>query len=279
MSNTAVYTNLVYQFDHPDLFLVDASDLDACLRRLQTCAYPSVIEEACPELGTGRLLEGACCDRRGGCGPGLACVDRTRISTGVCRPRKGVGELCTGNAFVAGDCQIGLRCVSGRCAALVQRDGACSQTFECAEYLVCSGGRCTDGRSADQSCAGATCALGLFCYQGICQAWLGEGQSCDRSAVFGASDGGCKLGLYCHDDNTCQRLPARGASCEEAKACRHPRRDFCSIALDGAGGSGLCQARHPPGADCLSDFPRMCAEGTLCVNNTCVEELTEPLCP
>ena len=279
MSNTAVYANLVNEYDDPELFTVDASDLARCLDRLQTCAHPSVLEEACPEIDTGRLPEGACCDRRGGCRPGLACVGRTEARTGVCRPRKGGGELCTGTAFVTGDCQVGLRCVRGRCAALVSRDGECSRTFECAEYLVCAGGRCTDGRSAGQSCGTAPCAHGLFCNDGVCRPWNGEGQTCDSSAVFGASDGGCQLGLYCRDDNTCRRLPARGASCEDARACRHPRQDFCNISSDGTAGSGLCQARHPPGADCLPRFPRMCSEGSLCVNNTCVEELAEPLCP
>ena len=278
--NTLVYSNLSQQLDNPTLFSVDATALDDCLNRIQTCDVPSALEETCPQLDTGRLTEGACCDRRGGCGAGLACVGRTSASTGTCQPRKNAGELCTGDAFVTGDCRVGLRCVRGFCAALIPRDGTCTESFECAHGLVCSAGACRQGQGVGEACGAAACAEGLFCSGGICTPWRDEGERCDSATAFGDSDGGCKLGLFCRDDNeTCESLPERGESCVEARACRDAAQNFCNISVDGTEGSGLCQRRHVTGEDCLARIPHMCSPNNLCIGGRCQQALAEPLCP
>ncbi|MEO1232767.1 MAG: hypothetical protein AAFZ18_28105 [Myxococcota bacterium] len=279
-TNPLVQTNLTGQYDDPSLFIVNAAALDTCLGRLQSCAVPKVLEESCPELDTGRLNAGACCDGRLGCGPGFACIGRTSASTGTCQPRRGAGALCTGDAFVTGSCEVGLRCVRGFCSELVPRNGECTETFECLDGLVCSAGRCGDGETLDGACGARACGVGLFCREGRCSAWRREGESCDPATSFGSSDGGCVLGLFCRNDlEVCERLPTRGESCEDARACRNPSRDFCNISFDGREGSKRCQARHAIGEDCLGRIPEMCAVGSLCVGSVCRETLPEPRCP
>ena len=169
-------------------------------------------------------ISAAACDLARPCAAGLVCrglIPGSPGSTGSCGAIAKAGESCA----TSDECALGLYCASGtlKCAARVA-DGA-----QCTDIDACVTGK---------SCVGLAYAHGVSVGKpGACGAFLDAGAACDPTAddsgcavdtacgktsktcdAVGAAGSacptsGCRDGLYCDGNSTCQPLVAYGAGC------------------------------------------------------------------
>jgi hypothetical protein len=211
------------------------------------------------------------------------------------------GGTCLGE----GECDVGLRCVSGRCTPVGRAGEACEGLHACADGLNCFVTYTTSGRCMATTCSeagrdtgnctttgptGRACDADFFCRPlevcaiestsaGACRAIPGRGESCDGFPNFA-----CQPGLVCRlDTHTCE-VPTLGASCGIASEAidNSCGRDLgCDFRDDG---TSVCIPRIAPGGACnnescqagyhCSTESRRCerdrSEGDSCVNgNEC----------
>lgn len=139
-----------------------------------------------------RFAAGATCVENDDCQDGLVCNKQKKCTA----PPKD-GEDCSQT-----DCEYGLACVSGKCAAALGENAACTRTTDSdpcdllGKGLVCLGGSCTKVgvAKAGQPCglvggtkfavcgSNAHCDLADGSAEGVCAAILKEGDACDDAA-------------------------------------------------------------------------------------------------
>jgi hypothetical protein len=204
----------------------------------------------------GRAAEGAPCDAALGCGQALSCVAGAN-ACGTCVHWPLLGEPCRagedvcfcdiglepgpdgicqsvggGEGDSCGQCNPGLDCVSGSCAAAHHEGDLCAQEADCGDWLHCLNNRCTYklpyGSSAQFAGIGVACsqdsqdvcAMGR-CSGGKCVDRGGLGDSCDASERV--RDRQCQLPYSCLH-GVCAAGPAcgsgqDGAACERSWQC------------------------------------------------------------
>jgi hypothetical protein len=190
----------------------------------------------CQGAMVGTLGQNACCDHRGGCGPGLFCEETDFNSIGSCQPagaaleecwtrpcQEGLacvkqvctpyvllGQECVINNYVGGsaapsDCKVGLYCDASqqprRCANADKTAGTACDCFGCAADLYCDftsrPSVCKTYKSENESCTSSDkCAAGLECMAGICR-----------------RIGSLSIGEQCHGDSHECAEGIAGASC------------------------------------------------------------------
>lgn len=241
----------------------------------------------CDAAMIGTLEEGACCDYRGGCGPGLFCERSDDV--GTCLPAGVADEPCNTRP-----CEDGFVCVFGQCEALGQLGDACLEGYSptnCAEGLYCDASqepaRCAAPDNPEgASCDCFNCAPGLYCpneANPVCTAYKHEGDSC-------ADGDECDPGLGCLN-GTCrkQELLSLGEECVSGFSdCVETPMGSARCRDDGTG-TERCMAPGLLGAPCDPnvDSDKTCASayGLFCdaTSRTCqrlpdVGESCEQVC-
>jgi|GEM_PF-3205285 len=287
-------------FDHPvfwakgtSLYQLDKAKADACLAKLagagctdglplwesrESCTGTSsssffgyqllhLLQSAaeCLEALVGTLGQGACCDRRGGCGPGLFCERPDGADTGSCQPAGASSEACWTRP-----CQPGLVCVRSACTPYAQLGDPCiiNNVFG-AEWIAsnCGAGLyCDDSQqpsrcvSADKGvgapCECLECAADLYCNTrqtpAVCQAYRAEHEACTDTDK-------CAAGLDCAK-GTCRKI----ASLVIGEEC-HGGSNECAQGVAGANcvddGSGVSRCKAPGllGDPCDPELETGCA--------------------
>jgi hypothetical protein len=173
-------------------------------------------------VATPRLAEGEVCydpskpsSVRSSCATGLACKTAGSSATqpAKCSKRAAAGEACG----QSGDCSSELRCVTGKCAPLVEDGGACASTSDCKT------GACS---KATKKCIpyefGAT---GAACN--------GDEKRCAR--------GSCSITATDGNEGTCVDPIPDGAACTEGESSsKGPRCDTYADCIN-----GTCQLFDP----------------------------------
>jgi hypothetical protein len=106
----------------------------ACARALEAAT--------CADLVANRI---DACVIKGGIAEGLACGGNTQCASGLCRSKGDGCGLCAVKSAAGGpcrkdkneDCQAGLVCADGACAAQVNEGATCSKRQPCAYGLFC----------------------------------------------------------------------------------------------------------------------------------------------
>lgn len=209
---------------NPANYSFDQTAADLCLEQtraaLASCSGAS--GEACQQVYTGKLAEGANCVSAIECAGDLSCDEGVCggdiIEGGVagdscywsCHRMGASGYACGGTGPTKDDtlprcfAEDGLYCSSdGSCTELVPLDGQCT----------------SDGQ----------CVLGAHCDTGTCVPKQGAGGAC-------TTDLGCQDGLYCKDQACVAELPA-GSPCVQFE-------DECA---DGSCQDGVCEASSTGG--------------------------------
>lgn len=225
---------------------------------------PSGSPEACRKAVSGTLEAGAPCRESTECADGLCSADfDPHPCPGVCIPFALEGKACTPLTLgpaVFDDCAPGLDCAAGLCVATAKKMGegeGCSACGDCEDGLLCLEGKCAalqEGitcQNASDCGEGEPCSYdwGFTCEQGKCALELGKGvgEACQP--------GECALPhLFCGDGGTCQLSNGVGSPCKvqgpgaELVACLQGRCDQPDPAA-----MGICVALSAPGESCDSD--------------------------
>jgi hypothetical protein len=181
-------------------------------------------------------VSGTECEAGKPCAAGLICrgLVATTGATGSCGAIAKVGESCV----TSDDCALGLYCASGtlQCTARVADGAQCTDIDACGTGKTCVGlaypqgtsvgkpGSCAAfldaGAACDPTADDSGCAADSACGKTskTCDAVGAAGSACPAS--------GCRDGLYCDANSTCQPLVAYGAGCapEDSSAnggCRY----------------------------------------------------------
>ena len=161
------------------------------------------------------------------CASGEYCDDR---ESETCRPKKEEGEVCES----IGMCAAPLWCTSrsngrttGVCASIGSRERGegCSIDSLCRVGLTCDSESCVPVELVDEGgdcgVSGATrckpelgCEPGPLEDNGTCRRPAGLGDPCG-----GTDGGGCRTGLYCSQNETCEELRPVGAECSYPRQC------------------------------------------------------------
>ncbi len=202
-----------------------------------------------------------------------ACLATIALAT--CSPADPIAEPCgfvvplvalDGACRDSFECADGLRCeigaaCPGRCRPMSQPGAECAFDADCAAGACLRGG-CLAWAAEDQACSttdGPACAPGLACRSGRCRGMAANGAACDETA-----GPVCASDRYC--DGTCQFKLRAGSACQSARQCTSGT--VCRAAIAGAGMH--CEPRGDAGESCLAG----CGIGLLCGGETC-----EPLPP
>jgi len=184
------------------LYTLNDAQAQACVALFATsdCATPTNTAAACDAAieVTNVVANGAVCD-----GDELRCEDDTALcgikagtnTCAVCQPKGPNGNVCgTNDECVSGWCDVG----SGYCTAppttLAGINQACTLNTDCLGALVCVNNVCRDPVGLNGVCDGPAatvrnnppCKADLSCVTnnagvtGTCQAWLADGQTCQR---------------------------------------------------------------------------------------------------
>ncbi|MEO0593811.1 MAG: hypothetical protein AAFZ38_09540 [Myxococcota bacterium] len=288
-----------------DLGRVECGDLEV-FSDLEACATDEVI--------VGTLEEGACCDARGGCAPGLFCTADDG-GLGECQALPVLSEDCGEQ-----DCAEGLRCELGddraTCQPLAEAGELCVFDDDCASGLTCIGasnptcqeplanglscisdrdcasGGCVDGLCGEfptlgEACAGECAAnviQSMTCVEenggSVCKSVATElGAACDPE---GEDNVQCSplFGLDCDpDSNTCVELPEVGEPCREV--CEPLLTTFCD--RDDDQEEGVCRALIAEGEPCEARFFESelntdCELGLRCIDGVCGTGPDEAIC-
>jgi hypothetical protein len=164
---------------------------------------------------------GACSDDFECLGPFYCAPD-----AGVCARRPGQAEAC-GPQNV---CELPLGCVDGVCERTWAGRGEPCADSGCPWDLVCrtlpgaAAATCEPYPRAGEACGGWTlpCYSNLYCLQGVCEAQLGPGATCEPPVEYQYP---CQGRLTCSPSSrTCVAIPEEGQPCEvvcgENQECR-----------------------------------------------------------
>lgn len=189
------------------------------------------------------------------CRPPLHCN-----GNGVCAFEVSNGEDCDLDA----QCPAGAGCVTNTCQPAAAPGLFCDTPADC-QSGACDRGasNCRGTLTAGQACVDHnTCALGLFCPNGLCQPPGGAGTSC-------TADRHCLGGTWCPDgaSSTCQPLGEYGDPCSFS-GNRGCGPDFHCEGRDNRDRIlNTCQVRGLENAQCWSDAS--CVDGLRCQAGTC----------
>jgi hypothetical protein len=195
--------------------VVDA-DIEVCTAALaQTyagCAWVGPfrpeLPASCVGIVKGTLGLGQKCRSALECAGKARCKGVGPTTVGTCAAAGADGESCGGTVdplatfVLATDVEKDHPSCTGycarfKCATQAPKDGACTQSRDCAAGLQCIGKKCVDkpAGKAGEACPGAVCEVGLSCVQGKCVAPREEGQVCTtdfecRGGCIKAADAG-----------------------------------------------------------------------------------------
>jgi len=240
----AVYTQYAAEMFSAKGSMVTAAQVNECLAMVSTreCRldlwgnYGFYAEPACRFIGT--VPKGSPCYFSSQCSTGSCSVESDPVTLcGTCISPAPEGGDCTTT-----ECDFGLTCVSGTCAAAVKPGEACRPGIPC---------------------------LG-DCIFGICRAKLEREMPCEFANATRCST---RSALACVSDGTATRCrPIRYA--EAGQSCSYGEKNEtytgcilsqCKRVTDG-GTSSTCVARLPEGAACGQDtqpcsWPLKCLQG------------------
>lgn len=196
-----------------------------------------------------------------------------------------IDQECTGNDY----CDKGsLETCPGSCASLQSNGLPCSTSSQCNDGLVCRGGSCAaplnEGDTCTQYLQFGECPPGLACQgmgssasltcQSIASLYVGkDGDACD---AFGKL---CQDGLACASQSSsntkgkCSPIAAAGGTCRAAAPSQCPSDQYCKSTTSSdrvsPGKDGVCSDKPTDGQDC--DTAVGCKKGSICstVDNKC----------
>ena len=164
-------------------------------RLLEGCSWVTpllpALPDACRGLLIGTLKAGLACRSSLECVDGFYCKSVAPTKSGVCSPPAPAGGRCETPAdnlaaFARakddprhGECQG--RCVKGQCLPLSPQGGTCASSASCAPGLQCVSGTCQAKvlPKLGETCSGSTsCEPGAFCEAGHCMAAKDKGETC-----------------------------------------------------------------------------------------------------
>lgn len=209
-----------------------------------------------------------------------------------CATPVALGGVCLGED----ECAPGLRCLSGRCAALARAGEACAGLHDCVDGYAClmtyaqttecmattcseagrDTGNCRTTQGTGRACDSAlrcrpleVCAVTDTGARGTCRPTPTEGQSCENFTGFN-----CTAGLICEITTKICRAPRLGGPCgvgtEDPSQVCGP-----TMGCDGrTDGSNICVARVAAGGACNLES---CQAGYHCSVSTrvCERDLAE----
>jgi len=200
--------NRIYGSSVPSGRMVAGPGQTACWAVLDSVGPTSTCESwrrfdvdvsPCSSAYVGTVDAGGACSHPEECKSGLTCAGYVYTSgkgitkDGTCKAPAALGESCVGavEPLFAGtpECQPGLYCQKGTCAARAPIDGDCTFGVRCIEGAVCRGGACFAG-------------LG------------GEGDACNMGSTRQ-----CAAPFACGADNKCVARRAAGESCSSTSEC------------------------------------------------------------
>jgi hypothetical protein len=177
-----------------------------------------------------------------------------------------IGAECAGQNFCP-DTACPRVCTARRSAA-----GSCARDEECQSGLICLQGACAAPAALGEACAGsskAVCALGTSCVgstkeqAGSCVA-NAEVQAGELGAVCTPGGTLCREGLSCAYDGdqgfNCQDAVASGANCHLALPTQCPASEYCTA--EAVTSEGRCAALPRDGEPCV--LGNECAGGHVC---------------
>jgi hypothetical protein len=203
---------------------------------------------ACSEALVGTLGQNACCDYRGGCGPGLHCERTNAAAIGTCQPAGADTESCWTRP-----CQADLVCIKSACTPYVKLGEACviNNVFgtewvgsNCGAGLYCDESqhppRCAASNlTAGSPCQCLSCAAGFYCdsrhQPSVCQPYKAEFEPCTNTDK-------CSAGLSCAQ-GICRRIGSLliGEPCQKgSKECAEGIEGVNCV--DDSNGVSRCQA-------------------------------------
>jgi hypothetical protein len=190
----------------PLLFKVDSVKAAACVQAVKTLACTAAApafgsDSNCSGAFIGRLNDGECCDRRGGCAPGMVCEinPNTQPQAGYCTSTGDFGETCYTQQCSSATTCVALGNLQTCLTSLNLGSGEeCDYTFDCAPAFACQyvpgepHPRCLLRPDVGDYChLDLPCAQGLYCVgspNGHCSATPGaNGDGCDRTLDCGPS--------------------------------------------------------------------------------------------
>lgn len=207
------------------------------------------------------------------CATGLRCIDR------FCRSTHAAGEACE-MALEDRDCEAGLACVDGRCAA--PPAGRCTVRGDrCPDGQRCVNRMCVTAIAPGETCTGGTCAGGYTCPSDVGRCEVGipsAGCTDDADCVRGTACrehlcvvvGQCpqrnviRNDVVCDTNARCIPVTGSGLACRPigrdggvcrpgATPCEAGHRcvgGICVTAADASAGVCPQRLRCPPGARC-----------------------------
>jgi hypothetical protein len=195
---------------------------------------------------TGTLPAGAPCGADAQC-MSAQCAITLGEACGTCHPSAPAGTPCS----VRSDCDRGMNCIAGMCAARIPLGGHCDTSNRCMGVLHCSGLTSGAGTCARPLGQGARCDIDadydpcdyvadLSCdtTSHTCQprAVAKTGEPCGAIDADAGIDGpyvDCEASAYCRIDTgtsgTCVVRPKLGASCEAPYGCIPPAQCLDSM--------------------------------------------------
>jgi hypothetical protein len=208
--------------------------------------------DACQEIIAGTLHDGDPCAFGEECisqrcevpNCGMACCAGGRCVGDAAPARAGLGEACTSAGCVAGAfCDAAMRCT-----ALHAAGAACGGRAECQYGLDCIDGRCAAPPVLGQPCGSACRDLGTTCSSAThtCVAVGLVGAACG----IGASPSDCALHDVCDRTGHCSAGIALGQPCGAGEQCADDRA-ACDTPPDQL--TGVCGLPKPDGSTCARD--------------------------
>lgn len=207
----------------------------------------------------------------------LGCAIQTeRLPSSCQRAIQGTrapGETCTSGLDCMSDGYCPATACSRVCTVRARAAGSCSRDEECQTGLICVSGECAAPAALGEPCSGhskAVCALGASCVgstpeqAGRCAANAdvqvgAAGEACTPGGTL------CREGLSCaYDGDTgfnCQEPVASGASCHLALPTQCPRSEYCTA--PDVTTEGRCSPLPGDGEACV--LGSECAGGHVCL--------------
>ncbi len=240
----------------PSLYNVDSAKARSCFDAVAAtpCGESPADNADCDDSVQGVLQQDACCDDRGGCGPGLKC-EYGAGNSGTCQPDTpvvGADQDCS-----AADCDVGLYCddSSGTptCKQYKAANDSCTGDTECG-VLVCRDNKCQKELMLNDTCNPADDQCGGFALQcvgsgatGTCQAPGERNATCDPDGVT-APDCAWYADVYCNS-GTCADSPGLDGDCFASQGyCANIDTLYCSASSDYS--SATCKSRITAGNAC-----------------------------
>jgi len=232
------------------------------------------LPDACQHINAGTLHDGDACTFGEECisrrcdvpDCGMACCAGGRCVGETPPARAGLGEPCASAGCVAGAfCDAAKRCTAHRAAG-----AACGMRAECQYGLDCLDGRCAAAPVIGQPCTSACRDLGTTCSSTTrtCVAVGLVGAPCS----IGANPSDCAPQYVCDRTGHCSAGIALGQPCGAGDQCADDRA-ACDTPPDQL--TGVCGLPKPDGSPCARDavcdslhcdpFTTRCAPDLVCI--------------